>query len=317
MPSWQARLFSKVSWLLVKRRAHKPVHDEMASARLVRSVFEPPEFLRPALPKGVEITPVNEGGLRGEWVEWPLETEAPQQTVYYLHGGGYIACSPVTHRGLTSHLSRAAKARVFALDYRRAPEHKFPAALEDAVNGYRLLLETGLKPHQIIIGGDSAGGGLAAATLIALRDRGLPLPAAAFLLSPWTDLAATGRSLVTNEELDPMLSGKVAAQLARLYYGTASPRDPLVSPLYGDLIGLPPLLIYVSDTEVLLDDSTRLAERAQKHGVKVDLRIRHNLPHVWPVFVAFKLPEARQTIGEIAEFIKQQTSSQQAKRSAA
>lgn len=317
MPSWQARLFSKVSWLLVKRRSHKPVHDEMAGAALVRSLFEPPEFLRPSLPQGFEIKPVNQGDVKGEWVEWPAEMDGSQRTVYYLHGGGYIACSPVTHRGLTTYLSRAAMARIFALDYRRAPEHKFPAAVEDAVNGYRLLLETGAQPGKIIIGGDSAGGGLAVATLIALRDRGLPLPAAAFLLSPWTDLAGTGQSLVTNEDADPMLSGKMVHILAQLYHGTASPRDPLVSPLYGDLIGLPPMLIYVSDTEVLLDDSTRLAERAKHHGVKVDLRIWHDLPHVWPVFVTFKLPEARQAIGEIAEFIKQQTSSQQAKRSAA
>jgi epsilon-lactone hydrolase len=191
------------------------------------------------------------------------------------------------------------------------------AALEDAVRGYRLLLENGETPERIVIGGDSAGGGLTLATLLALRDRGLPLPGGAFCLSPWTDLAATGGSLITNEEKDPMITGKRMKEFAGIYYGDAAPTDPLVSPLYGDLIGLPPLLIYVSNTEVLLDDSVRFAARAKKHGVKVDLRIWNDLPHVWPVFIAFKLPEARQAISEIAEFIKQQTSLQQAKRNAA
>ncbi|MEO6724205.1 MAG: alpha/beta hydrolase [Blastocatellia bacterium] len=274
----------------------------------MRRLFEPPEFFRPSLPEGVTIKPVDENGIRGEWVEWLVNAAVPQRTIYYLHGGGYVACSPRTHRGLTTHLSRAASARVFSLDYARAPERKFPAALEDAVSGYQLLLKSGQQPGNIIIGGDSAGGGLAAALLIALRDRGLPLPGAAFLLSPWTDLAATGRSLVTNESADPMLSGKMTGRLAKLYYGDASPRDPLVSPLYGDLIGLPPMLIYVGDTEVLLDDAVRFAERAERHGVKVELRIEKQLPHVWPVFVAFGLPESRQTISEIAEFVRRHTS---------
>jgi acetyl esterase/lipase len=189
--------------------------------------------------------------------------------------------------------------------------------LDDAINGYRLLLEKGEQPARIVIGGDSAGGGLAVALLIALRERGFPLPSAVFLLSPWTDLAATGKSLITNEASDPMLSGKMIHTLARLYHGEASPRDPLVSPLYGDLIGLPPILIYAGNTEILLDDAVRLAERARKHGVRVDLRVEYDLPHAWPVFVAFGLPEARKTISEIAEFIRQHTSSLQVKRSAA
>lgn len=317
MPSWQTRLFSTLSRLWIKRGARKPVAGEAAGARHVRRLFEPPEFLRPSLPAGAKIEPVNEGGVRGEWVEWLEGGEAPQRTVYYLHGGGYVACSPATHRGFTTNLSRAATARVLALDYRRAPEHKFPAALEDAVAGYRLLLEKGWQPGKIVIGGDSAGGGLAAALLVALRDRGLPMPGGAFLLSPWTDLAGTGHSLVANEESDPMLSGKMVPALARLYHGDTSPRDPLVSPLYGDLIGLPPLLIYASNTEILLDDAVRFYERAKKHGIKAELRIENGLPHVWPIFVAFGLPESRKAIAEIAEFIRQQTSSLRAKRSAA
>lgn len=314
MPSWQARLFSKFLRLLVKRGSNVEVANEAEAAKLVRRKLEPSGFLLPRLPQAVKITTMDSVALKGEWVEW---TESPQRMVYYLHGGGYVACSPATHRSFTANLSRAANAKVFALDYRRAPEHKFPAAVEDAVRGYQMLLDEGILPEQIIIGGDSAGGGLTLATMIALRDRGLPLPSAAFCLSPWTDLAGTGGSIQANEEKDPMLSGKKLRQFAALYHGDQSPTEPLVSPLYGDLIGLPPLLIYVSNTEILLDDSVRVAARAKKHGVKVDLRVWNDLPHVWPVFVSFKLPEAFAALDEIAEFIKQQTSTQQARCSAA
>lgn len=313
MPSWQARLFSTLSWLLVKRGSKKQVSNEAEAAKLVRKLFEPPDFLRPKVPADVYIQPVTDWGVHGEWVE----CEPTERTIYYLHGGGYVACSPKTHRGFTVNLSRAAQAKVLALDYRLAPENKFPAAVEDAVAGYRILLEKVQSPTQIVIGGDSAGGGLVVATLIAIRERGLPMPAAAFLLSPWTDLAATGDSIVTNDPVDPMLSGKLVGKLAALYYGEASPTDPLVSPLYGDLTGLPPLLIYVSDTEVLLDDSRRLAERARQHGVKVDLQVWSKLPHVWPIFVALGIPESKIVLGEIAEFVKQQTSMPQATKTAA
>ncbi|MEK7830658.1 MAG: alpha/beta hydrolase [Acidobacteriota bacterium] len=312
MPSWQARLFSTISRLTIKRGANREVTDEEAGAKLVRKLFEPPDFLRPKLPAGVRVQPVTDWGVHGEWVE----SGKSERTVYYLHGGGYVACSPKTHRGFTASLSLAADARVLALDYRLAPENKFPAALEDAVSGYRLLLEKE-RPERIVIGGDSAGGGLAVAALTAIRDRGLAMPAAAFLLSPWTDLAGTGDSIVTNDAVDPMLSGKMIHKLAALYHGEASPTDPLVSPLYGDLQGLPPIRIYVGDTEILLDDSRRLAERAKQQGVSVDLRVWDSLPHVWPIFVAFGIPESKKALGEIAEFVKQQTSLPQAMRTAA
>lgn len=314
MPSWQMRLFSTITRILIKRGARKEVKDELSGAKRVRKLFEPSDFLRPSLPPEVQISPVAENGIRGEWVDWESD---PQKSVYYLHGGGYIACSPKTHRGFTALLSRAARARVFALDYRLAPENKFPAAVEDAVAGYRLLLEKGEDPGKIVIGGDSAGGGLAAATLIAIRDRNLPMPSAAFLLSPWTDLAATGDSITGNEKADSMLSGKMIHKLAKAYYGEASSTDPLVSPLYGDLIGLPPLLIYASNTEILLDDSTRLAERARKQGVRADLRVWNDMPHVWPIFAPFKIPESLTALNEIAEFIEQQTSRTEARRNAA
>lgn len=299
MPSWQARVVSKFIRLVMKRR---PEGGEAVVVDYLRSKLELSQFLRSLITPRVNARPVNEGLVKGEWLQL---TGDPQQTVYYLHGGGYVACSPKTHRPFTAALSRAANAKVFALDYRLAPEHRFPAAVEDAVAGYRWLLGQGIDPQDIVIGGDSAGGGLTLATLVALRNGGERLPRAAFVLSPWTDLAVTGRSIGANDESDPMFYGDSIRWMAPVYVGDASPRDSLVSPLYADLSKLPPLLIYVSDTEVLLDDSIRLAERARQYGVSVDLRVWNDLPHVWPIFVAFKLPESFQALGEIAQFIQQ------------
>lgn len=299
MPSWQARAVSTFIRLTIKRR---PEGGEAEVVEYLRSKLELSQFVRSLITQPVDAQPVSEGSVKGEWLQL---TDDPRQTVYYLHGGGYVACSPKTHRPFTSALSRAANARVFALDYRLAPEHRFPAAVEDAVAGYRWLLNQGVDPQEIVIGGDSAGGGLTMATLVALRDAGERLPRAAFVLSPWADLAVTGRSLDTNDERDPMFYGDAIRRMAPVYVGDASPRDPLVSPIYADLSNLPPLLIYASDTEVLLDDSVRLADRARQCDVSVDLRVESDLPHVWPIFVAFKLPESFQALGEIAEFIQQ------------
>ncbi len=260
------------------------------------------QFIRSLIAQRVDTLPVSDGSVKGEWVQL---TDVMQHTVYYLHGGAYVACSPATHRTFTTALAHAANARVFALDYRLAPEHRFPAAVEDAVAGYRWLLDQGVDPKNIVIGGDSAGGGLAVATLVALRDEGEPLPRAAFLLSPWTDLAATGRTIETNDENDSMFYGEAVRRMAPAYLGDASPHDPLASPLYADLSNLPPLLIYASSAEVLLDDSLRLDERAKQFGVSVDLRVWENLPHVWPIAVAFNLPESHKAVGEIAQFIQE------------
>lgn len=297
MSSWQACALSMFIRLMMKRR---PEGDEAEIVEYLRSRLELSQFIRSLITPPVDTQPVNDGSVKGEWLQL---TDNPRQTVYYLHGGGYVACSPKTHRPFTSALSRAANAKVFALDYRLAPEHRFPAAVEDAVAGYRWLLDQGVNPREIVIGGDSAGGGLAMATLVSLRDAGEPLPRATFALSPWADLAVTGRSIDANDKRDSMFYGDGVRWMAPVYVGDASPRDPLVSPIYADLSNLPPLLIYVSDAEVLLDDSIRLAERARQCGVEVDLRVWSDLPHAWPILVAFKLPESFQALGEIAQFI--------------
>ncbi|HEY7183223.1 MAG TPA: alpha/beta hydrolase [Blastocatellia bacterium] len=300
MASWQADVVSTFIRVIVKRR---PEGSEADVVKHIRSRLEFSQFLRSMLTSadGHGVAAVEDGSVKGEWLRLSGE---PQRTVYYLHGGAYVACSPETHRAFTSALSRAANARVFALDYRLAPEHRFPAAVEDAVAGYRWLLNQGVDPHEIVIGGDSAGGGLTMATMVALRDAGEPLPRAAFVLSPWADLSCAGRSLDTNDKRDPMFYGAGVRWMAPVYLGGASPRDPLASPVYADLSKLPPLMIHVSDTEVLLDDSMQLSDRAKQCGVDVNLRVWNDLPHAWPVFVALRMPESFQALSEIAEFIR-------------
>ena len=303
MPSLRARLLSGFLRLHFKRR---PPADEAQFVRLMRSKMQPPEFLRPPVPKSAVITPVNISsngdGVRGEWIAWQGQT--PQRTIYYLHGGGYIACSPATHRAFSVALARAAEARVFMLDYRLAPEHRFPAPVEDAVAAYRWLLAQGEQPDNMLIGGESAGGRLTIATLVALRDAGLPLPKAAFVVSPWTDMTGSGASAQRNEKTDPMFYTASVHKFAQAYLGTASPMEPLASPLQADLSGLPPLLIYASASECLLDDAVQLAERAKQFGVEAELQTPDGLMHVWPLFVGM-LPEAAETIQELGAFARQ------------
>ncbi len=220
----------------------------------------------------------------------------------YLHGGGYFGCSAETHRPITSFFALQ-DFRVFAPDYRLAPENRFPAAVEDAVAFYRALLNMGYSPKRIVVSGESAGGGLALSLMLALRAAGVPLPAAAALFSPWTDLAATGDSIRTNSDRCAMFDGAGVAFSARYYLGDADPRNPLASPLYADLAGLPPLLIHVGADEVLLDDSTRLAERARAAGVSVELKIWPVVPHAWQL-VPHLVPEARQSLRESAAFLR-------------
>ncbi len=247
------------------------------------------------------LEPVTAGGRPAEWIAAP--DASGEQVILYLHGGGYAIGSIDTHRDLVGRLSRASGARGLALDYRLAPEDPHPAAVDDAVAGYRWLLERDLQPSSIAIAGDSAGGGLTAATLVALRDAGDPLPGAAALLSPWTDLALTGDSLDAKAEEDPMVQRDGLSRMAEWYVGGGDPRAPLASPLYADLAGLPPLLIQVGTAETLLDDSTRLAERARDAGVDVTLEPWEEMIHVFQAFAAV-LPEGQEAVERIGEFFR-------------
>ncbi len=244
----------------------------------------------------------------GECVSWP-GAAATAPVLLYLHGGGYIACSPETHRPLVSSLVRRTHARAFVPAYRLAPEHPHPAALHDALDAYHYLVdECGMVPGQIVLVGDSAGGGLALALALALRDEGAPRPAAVVAFSPWTDLAATGASLDENSDRCAMFAGDTIRRASQFYLGSADPRHPYVSPLYGDFRGLPPLLLHASYDEVLRDDAIRVAQRAQDAGVPVELRLWHRVPHVWQFFAAV-LPEAAESLRDTVRFIREQTRS--------
>lgn len=242
------------------------------------------------------------GGVPGEWIVPPGAEES--RVLLYLHGGGYVIGSVNTHRDMVSRIARAAQARALAIDYRLAPEHPFPAAVEDATAAYRWLLASGMPAERIVIAGDSAGGGLTLATLLALRDAGDLLPAAAVCISPWTDLAVTGESMDTKADVDPMIRKAEAIEGAKLYLAGADPKTPLASPLYADLSGLPHLLIQVGTHETLQDDSVRLAERARAAGVDVTLEQWEEMIHVWHFF-AFILPEAQQAIDRIGQFVRE------------
>lgn len=255
-------------------------------------------------PEDVQRTAVDVDGVPGEWIAAPGANAAI--AVLYLHGGGYVIGSIATHRDLCARISRASGARVLALDYRLAPEAPFPAAIEDATKAYRWLLRTGARPEGTVIAGDSAGGGLTLATLVALRDAGDPLPAAAVCLSPWVDLEGTGDSMTSKADADPIVARDPLKQMAQAYLGDADPRSPLASPLYADLRGLPPLLIQVGTSETLLDDSIRVADRARQAGVQVTLEPWDDMIHAWQIFAPM-LPEGQQAIDRIGAFIAQHT----------
>jgi monoterpene epsilon-lactone hydrolase len=252
-------------------------------------------------PDGVTCTTVSAGGVPAEWVV--ADDAATDRVVMYVHGGGYVMGSIGSHRSLVSRLSQEAKAKVLNVDYRLAPEHPFPAAVEDAVAAYRWLVRNGVDPSRIVIAGDSAGGGLTLATLLALKQDGDALPAAAVPISPWTDMEATGESVTTRKGVDKMIDPDHLKTMVDHYAAGADLRNPLLSPLHGDYADLPPLLIHVGSTEVLLDDAVRVAERAKDAGVDVTIEVWDDMPHVWHAFVGL-LPEADQAVARIGEFVR-------------
>ena len=255
------------------------------------------------IPKGVTVRTVQAGGIHAEWID-PADMD-PHRTILYLHGGGYCICSLDTHRGLAARLALAARARVLIIDYRLAPEHPFPAALEDASAAYRWLLAQGISERQIAIGGDSAGGGLTLATAVGLREGSQALPAALFLLSPWTDLTFSGDSIHTKKEVDPIFGGDGnRLGFAPAYLGVNDPTNPLISPLFADLHELPPTLIQVGSDEILLDDSVRLEEKLKAAQVPTRLVVWQGMWHVFQVFAPYA-PEAQQAIFQVGDFIRE------------
>jgi acetyl esterase/lipase len=293
MPSLQASLVRLI--LNVRRR----LINWDASVEEFRAIMKRGErTFRP--PRDVAVTPVMAGAVPAEWLIPP--SASPRAVILYLHGGAWTLGWTNIHRRLVAQLARAATSRALAVDYPLAPEHPFPAALEDCLATYRWLLSSGTAPQDVVIAGDSAGGNLTLATLMSLRDAGDPLPAAAVCLSPATDLAGTGESFRTVK--DPAQTAEFVLGMVRHYAGSHDVKSPLLSPLYGDFRGLPPLLVHVGTDELLLSDSTRLAEKARAAGVDVTLVVWPAMWHVWHLVAPF-VPEAREAIDAVGAFIRE------------
>lgn len=295
MSSYQATAFKLVLRLLKKRMFSNT--DHVALRRMVNKSSR----RMPKPPADIDFRSERIEGIPCLWVK-AMGAE-PEKIIFYLHGGGYIFCSAhTTHKDILWRLSVASKCRVIAPDYRLAPEHPYPAALDDSIKVYCWLLDQGYKAKNIVIVGDSAGGGLTYGTVLKIRDLGLPLPAATVAMSPWTDLAVTGESVITNLKRDALIPGEGLNEGAQYYLAGASTHDPYASPLYGDPTGLPPTLIQVSKDEVLLDDSRRLAAKYRAAGVPCELELWDGVPHVWQTLAMF-IPEGKTAINRIGRFI--------------
>lgn len=250
-------------------------------------------------------------GIKAAWFDPP---EADRDRVLlYLHGGGWVVGSIKAYKKVAGEIAKVAGCRALVLDYRLAPKHRFPAALDDCVAAYRWLLSRGYRPESIVIAGDSAGGGLTASTLVALRDAGDPLPAAGMLLCPCTDMTLAGETLVSNARDDAMLNGNIARKWVDMYLGDTDPKDPLASPVYANLEGLPPFYIQTGSCEILFDDSKHMAEVARGYGVPVELEIFDGMFHAWQLFYRI-IPEGKDAVDKLGNFCKEQMEARNAEK---
>jgi epsilon-lactone hydrolase len=299
MISWQAIILNGVFRFTMKRHGKKPI----SLARL-RAMTDNPPPRALTVPQGFAVESLKDQGLAFDIADLSVPRSKPAENiVLYLHGGGYLFGSPKSHRQVLIAMASAFQAPVYGLDYRLAPEHPFPAAVEDAAKAYQWLQNR--HPNAgIVLAGDSAGAGLAIATAVGVRDAGLTAPKAIVAFSPYADLAVTGASVEANARSCAMFTPRGVREAAALYLAGADARDPRASPLYADLNGLPPMLLFASRHEILRDDTLRLAERARAAGVKVELIVRDRLPHVWPVFVTL-LPEARDAFATVTAFARE------------
>jgi monoterpene epsilon-lactone hydrolase len=298
MPSMRSRFF-----YLILRALPSPLDPRRSPAQMRRTLENEARLL--PVPRRVSIEKVTVGDRPAEWLRFPGAPE--DRAVLYFHGGGYALGSCRSNGAFAARLALASRAPVLVLDYRLAPEHPFPAELDDATAAARWLLDKGIAPGKLALAGDSAGGGLALATSLVLRDDGGPLPAALACFSPWTDLALTGTSFATRAKMDPMISREACLTFVAAYIGDRDPRLPLVSPFYADLRGLPPTLIQVGDLEVLLSDSLGLAENARAAGVEVTLEVWEGMWHVWQAMAGL-VPEAQRAIDAAGVFLDRQLS---------
>lgn len=292
MPSVRARILYAAMNAFFLRGAPSNRSVETFRKAAGQPLFEP-------MPRGITWEQGEIDGVPGEWII--PEQAAAQRCLLYLHGGGYVVSTPHVHRVLVGRLARLLSCRAFMPEYRLAPEHPFPAALDDATASYRGLLAAGYDPSQVVVAGDSAGGGLTAALLLRLRDAGEPLPAAACLISALLDCTFAGDRLAALQERDPYLRLDDVSMMAKHYYADHDPRHPLISPLWADVTGLPPLLVLAGENEILCDQAVQFAGQARQAGVVVDVKIWPGMVHAFPLFAGF-IPEGKQAIAEIGAF---------------
>ena len=299
MPSWQARFYNIIVRLYARRRYG---NDVDILAKNARRMFGAPGFFQQFHTRGLIVKSVNEAGASGEWIE--TKNAKKRGAIFYIHGGGYVSCSARTHRPLTATLARKSNLRVFAPEYRLAPEHKFPAALDDVFEAYRWLVEAQKIPaSEIAVAGDSAGGGLTVALLLRLRDQKMPPPACAVCFSPWTDLTGAGASLRTNAARDNFFYAENVEEFAAAYLDEkSSAKNVYASPVFGDFHALPPVLFHVGSTEILLDDARRIHEKILAAGGASELEIYEDIFHGWQM-LAPVIPESNTSLRRAAEFI--------------
>jgi monoterpene epsilon-lactone hydrolase len=295
MASWQAHVA-----VFILRRTVKARLTRLLTPTTIRKALG---SMRPPIPFDCEAQQTGINRVPGEWMR-SRKNPSTARTMLYLHGGAHIACSPVTHRPLTSAFAQQGF-DVFAPDYRLAPEHRFPNGLQDCIAAYEGLLAKGIDPKRLVIAGDSAGGNLTLATCLSLRAKNIPLPKAIVLFSPVTDFVWSGDSIRANSKSCAMFTHDMLPTGAQLYLGEHDRRDPLASPLYADLTGLPPMIIHASEQEILRDDSVHLAERARQAGVSVEIKLWPTVPHVWQMAHQL-IPEGRESLRLVNEFLDRQ-----------
>jgi len=295
IPELNTILIDLVLRFRVKRTVHAAVTPEglRRSAALFARAMD-----RQRIPAFVAVEPVQAGDIAGEWIS---AGNPERGAVLYFHGGGFYMCSPLTHRPLTWRLARATKRRLFAVAYRKAPDHASPAWVDDGVSAFRWLLDQGHRPEDILLSGDSAGGNIALAVTHRLRRAGEPLPGGLILFSPWADLGCRGESYQRNARRDAMFQAKEVRSLGKFLTRDSDPCDPEGSPVYADLTGFPRLLVFAGSTEVFLDDARAIARNAKAARVEVELYVYRHMPHVFPMFASF-LPRAKLAFQTIARF---------------
>lgn len=298
MPSWQSSLFDRFT-----RISRPPVQEALTGLDDVRHLYDNLTDHFGPVPGETIFEPATQGPVQGEWAR--RANSSPDRLVIFFHGGCFVTGTPQNHRSLVARLSQAAEAAVFTPAYRLAPQHVFPAPVRDGLDLYRQFVTRGIRPGSVVLAGCGSGGGLALSVLLAIRNAGLPMPAAAAVMSPWTDLSLSGWSMLKNAHHDSVLSWDMLFVAARTYLKQAAPSDPYASPVYAGFKGLPPLMVHAGSQEILRDDASRLGDKAAGAGVPVSVEIYDGMQHLFQANPY--VPEAKVSLQRLGQFIRSRT----------